>query len=556
VATAGLLAFLALLRSDATGVGAAASQYVRTGMTQIAEGGLLDWSADGQSIFYDRLEADTFYDVWRMDADGSNQACITCGHPELPNRNQGNPVLHPNGRYLMFQAEKAVHDAVPQSFTEPGFGRFNDLWAVDLETDEAFQLTNVGTSGWAGTLQPQFSSDGTKLLWGQLEGQGSNGLNDWALMVADWTATPLPSLANAVAYNPGPVPGWLEVHGWSADDSWIYFTCTAVPGMSDSYMDTCRMDFDAPSEVTRVNLTSGLNGEPAEWEDHSQLSPTGDVYAYISTEPYGISADVVTALLTIKSDVWLMNADGSGRTRITYFNEPGHPDSLGVRVVASETRWSPDGTKLAVRVQTPTLPVRNHIYIIDLARDVDGDGTGDHLDSGDSDGDGLTDQAEHFCGSDPGSAGGIPERRDAGFAGTDDDGDDSTDERLPFGADAYDCDGDGYAGAAEDNVFGATRRDQDACGVDAWPADFVSGGVPDSTERVTLTDLTSYLAPVRRINLNPLEPGFDVRWDLVPGAGIFAKQVSIVDLTSLITVAPRMLGGVRAFNGPTCPWPG
>jgi hypothetical protein len=117
------------------------------------------------------------------------------------------------------------------------------------------------------------------------------------------------------------------------------------------------------------------------------------------------------------------------------------------------------------------------------------------------------------------------------------------------------CDGDGYTGAAEANVFpSVTLRDQDPCGTTSWPADFVSGGIPNSTNKVTITDLTSFLAPTRRMNTSPGDVGFDVRWDITPGAGLFAKVININDMTSLIVVSPPMLG-VRAFNGPLCPWP-
>jgi hypothetical protein len=228
--------------------------------------------------------------------------------------------------------------------------------------------------------------------------------------------------------------------------------------MTDSYMDTCRMDFDSPTQVTRLNFTSGTDGEAAEWEDHSQLSPAGDVYAYISSEPYSVSPDAATALFTVKTDLWLMNADGSGPQRITYFNEPGHPDYLGVRAIASEMRWSPDGTRVALRLQTPTLAVRNHIYVVELSRDVDDDGVPDAGDTSDTDSDGLRDQAEHFCGSDPGSPVGWPERIDPPFVSLDDDGDTSFDEVLPPGSSAYDCDGDGYSGTVESHAFGSTSR--------------------------------------------------------------------------------------------------
>ena len=174
----------------------------------------------------------------------------------------------------------------------------------------------------------------------------------------------------------------------------------------------------------------------------------------------------------------------------------------------------------------------------------------------DIDGDGVIDEIP--CGSDPAASNRRPERTDSTFSGLDDDGDGLVDELLPPGAGIYDCDGDGYKGATEAVVFAlATRRDQKPCGVDGWPSDFVSGGVPSSTDRVTITDLTSFIGPVRRMNTSQSDPGFNIRWDLVPGASGLGKTINIADLTALIsgsTATPPMLGGLRALGGPACPW--
>ncbi len=139
-----------------------------------------------------------------------------------------------------------------------------------------------------------------------------------------------------------------------------------------------------------------------------------------------------------------------------------------------------------------------------------------------------------------------------------------------------DCDGDGAAGSAEQHVYsykGATDGDQKVCGLyDAsfpdgnqsatpslgWPIDFAQGGVPLSTLKVTVTDVTSFLAPVRYVGSNTGTSPGDVRWDIMPGKGVFSTDVNVSDLTALIAGAsgsPPMLGGVRAFNGPVCPWP-
>ena len=121
-------------------------------------------------------------------------------------------------------------------------------------------------------------------------------------------------------------------------------------------------------------------------------------------------------------------------------------------------------------------------------------------------------------------------------------------------------DGDGYLDTTEAWVG---TNPLDNCGShtttppiysQAWPADLYSaaGSAPPTTDKVNVLDLTSYLAPVRIINTSPGDAAYNKRWDLLPGAGPFAKDINVADITNLVTVAPDMFGGVRAFNGPTC----
>jgi hypothetical protein len=88
-----------------------------------------------------------------------------------------------------------------------------------------------------------------------------------------------------------------------------------------------------------------------------------------------------------------------------------------------------------------------------------------------------------------------------------------------------------------------------------WPADLQGGGIPDSTNLVNILDITSFLAPIRYLNTNVGSNPGDRRWDLVPGAGVFPASINVEDLVNLIIVSPPMIGGVRAFNGPSCPFP-
>jgi len=198
--------------------------------------------------------------------------------------------------------------------------------------------------------------------------------------------------------------------------------------------------------------------------------------------------------------------------------------------------------------------------------DTDSDGLGNVCDS-DDDNDGVADAAEGPCGSDPLDITpplSRPERLDGAFATVDDDGDTMVDEPLPVGAANFDCDGDGYRGdgpgagnISEKRIYTAagTANDQDPCGNTGWPADLTSAG--PSANRITLTDLTSFIAPLpRHFNTDPGDAGYDVRWDLVTGNGAAPpKDISLTDLTNLTTLFPPMLGSAKAFGGPVCPWP-
>ncbi len=161
----------------------------------------------------------------------------------------------------------------------------------------------------------------------------------------------------------------------------------------------------------------------------------------------------------------------------------------------------------------------------------------------DADGDGYSNAAESgspLCGN-----------------GVNDDSTDDpvTDDGCPGGP--------AQAGAYSEAQFNIGTDALDPCGQTAWPSDFVWGSVPDSTNRITLIDLTSFLGPMRHLGTSPdvvppVGSAFSARWDLVPGKGVFSTWISLNDLTALLGGSsgfPPMLGGAKAFNGPACPFP-
>ncbi len=193
----------------------------------------------------------------------------------------------------------------------------------------------------------------------------------------------------------------------------------------------------------------------------------------------------------------------------------------------------------------------------------------------DTDGDGIPDDVEVACGSSPTVGTSIPERVDGIFAGVSDDGDVAIDEALPAGAIGFDCDRDGYTGTKENHVYSyvpQTNGDQKVCQEYdlthpnashkpslRWPSD-LSGHIPlsFSNNKINVSDLASFVAPIHYLGTNVgTNPG-DVRWDLRPGTGgPLPVSINVIDLADLIagtTGSPPMLGGVRAFLGPDCPF--
>lgn len=126
---------------------------------------------------------------------------------------------------------------------------------------------------------------------------------------------------------------------------------------------------------------------------------------------------------------------------------------------------------------------------------------------------------------------------------------------------SIDSDRDGYSNAVE--LYIGTNPNK-ACITDlvndvdntkpgqpskTWPADLnTTAGAISSFNKINIMDITSFTAPIRRLDASSASANFDRRWDLNAD-----RKIDIVDLTSVNITAPPMLNNVRAFNGPPCP---
>jgi hypothetical protein len=346
------------------------------------------------------------------------------------------------------------------------------------------------------------------------------------------TVTSLPSGSHAISnFSMNFPPGW----GIAGD--------TDVP-FGDSVAEaTMSVDVDCNSSVE--NFGFFLTNSPADPEAVAEW--TGQINSWW--------------LLTLHVDGsaslgYDLSAD---MTNFSEFHQLCAPQSLAVTIY---------GRSLPNKRPVATNPANSGDYVFTVPLVSLG---GEHVSEGsdtvcicptlDDDADGVVDETP--CGSDPNDPTSRPERIDPPFAGIDDDGDTLIDEPLPPGAENYDCDGDGYTGLAENHIYAPnTRGDQDACGANSrppqspavpigWPADLKGGAF--SADRINIEDVASFKTPVNRMDTDPGDPGYDVRWDVVPGS-TFGKAINIQDLASVDVVAPPMLGFKKAYGGPFCPW--
>jgi Tol biopolymer transport system component len=326
--------------------------------TLVKDAGRVDWSSKNV-IAFDRKGADGYFDIFSIRPDGSGERCLTCDRPELPNRQIGNPAWHPSGEYIAFQVQRGGFRGAPRLtdfFANPGSGVANDVWVMDADGTRFTQITHVGR-GFGGVLHPHFSSDGRQLLWAERIASKGGKWGLWALKVGDFSVNNgKPSVQRIRTFQPGRQHRFYESHGFDTAGRRVLFSGNLDADQDETGLDIYWMDLSS-GDVR--NLTS----TPREWDEHAHLSPSGRHIVWIS------SRDILGWPINpveMRADYWLMNADGSGQQRLTYFNKEGSREYVAGGAVAADNAWSPDGRRLAAYVMTDTRRVAGPLMIIEF----------------------------------------------------------------------------------------------------------------------------------------------------------------------------------------------
>lgn len=317
-------------------------------------GGRVDWSATGNRIAFDREITENHYEVFTMNPDGSNVTCITCSIAALPHISNGNPAWDPSGQWIIFQAAKPGH--LRPTHLTPGIGIRDDLWMIKPDRSDVREIVSLPDGPNEGLLHPHFSPDGTKLSWSQMTKIASPwGTNQeygyWQLAVADYSGGDNPSLSDIQYFSPGG-DAFYENHGISPDNQWLYFTSNMNAGQlgKPAFED---------NDIYRMNLGNGSVEQltTVGYNEHAELNSRGDTLVFMS------SADEQNS----GTDYWLMDADGTNKRRLTYFNEPRHAEYSPNPLVAADSSWSPDGDQIVAYVLTDVQAQHGEILLINVS---------------------------------------------------------------------------------------------------------------------------------------------------------------------------------------------
>ena len=271
------------------------------------------------------------FQLWVSQPNGSNAVCYSCrqvpGGPR-PNQHVGAPSWHPSGEWLIVAVEMPVHTA-PHAQAHPGTGAYVDIWAFAPARNAWHQLTRyspAALSTWfpdrpVGALVPRLSRRGDRLVWAEMIGHDSQhpfGINQ--LAIADFAIVAgRPTLSNKRVSRPGfflSDATFYEAQSFSRDDQWVAIASDSGPAQF-WFMD---VQLWHPGNDRLINLTHTAG----DFEEQAIFSPEGARIVYMSTRdqnpPYDPARDFWN---TFRTDLWLMNWDGSQPHRLTFFSQPG-----------------------------------------------------------------------------------------------------------------------------------------------------------------------------------------------------------------------------------------
>lgn len=288
------------------------------------------------SVAFNKPDANGIYKIYLADYDGSNTVPLTFSSWD-PNRHQWAEEWDPTGQYLICYVEKS--DYVTESGHSrtsddaiPGYGGYTDIWIVKRDGSQAWQMTDFPNDYDHGVIHGAISADGTLFSWTERIQRPqfldlNLGAGAYVFKVADvsWGATP--GFTNIRTYQPGGVLAGGEVESISPDKTNILVYSSFE---SQSMIAT---------PIYRIELSDGATTRLVDgsFSQCPTYTPNGQQIVYMT----GKDCDIFFGQLQ-GADWWIMNADGSGATRLTYMNRKGSPQCVNAYRLAGSLSFVND----------------------------------------------------------------------------------------------------------------------------------------------------------------------------------------------------------------------
>lgn len=338
----------------------------------------VDWSSVNNRLLLSKRGVNQHFHVYSVSPEGFRLKCLTLSKERgTPRLHHGNASWYPDGEYFVFTSQNDGSSSYLRS--APGIGLNCNLWVGDKNGDEYWRLTDIPTSYTTsrGVVYPHFSTDGSKLVWAGNTGEypPESLWGKRALYLANFDISPgrKPSLSDTQELQPGEQKDFYEAYGFSPDGNNIVFAGNLKRDQSVFGMDIYTMDI-------RNSTLQALTDSDEVWDEFASFSPDGKKLIWMSSAGQDIrhlSLGDTNWKRFLKSDLWIMDADGSDPKRLTFFNDieapeyvrvPGGAEHEGRRCFVGDSAWGPDGNRIAITLfyESRNFDVDGRVLVLEL----------------------------------------------------------------------------------------------------------------------------------------------------------------------------------------------